>query len=72
MKNPNIEDNFPAKHQMLCFGGFLLIPAPFCFLPIAHAETLRGQANTLDREVLMADSTVIGQLFHEVKVLDRE
>lgn len=32
------------------WGFFLLISAPFCFLPITHTETLRGQANTLDRD----------------------
>ena len=56
---------------MLCFGGFLLIPAPFCFLLITYAETLRGEANTLDRGVLMADFTITGQQLHEVKVLVR-
>jgi len=60
-KIPNIEDNFPAKQQMLYLEGFLLIPALFCFLHIIRAETLRGQANTLAREVLMADFTIIGQ-----------
>lgn len=40
---------------MLCLGFFSLFPASFCFLPITHTETLRGQANTLNREMLMAD-----------------
>lgn len=54
-----------------CFGGFLSIPAPFCFLPITNAETLRGQANTLNRAVLMADFPIIVQQLHKAKALDR-
>lgn len=58
---PSITDNIPAKQQMLCFGAFILYSTSFCLLSITHAETLRGHTNTLEREVLMADFTVIGQ-----------